>query len=131
MWALANDYVSVVPVQFDLTNYKLKTKLEKTVAGMIFKKDNLKMGIILGIFGPAIGLIVIYFLKFSSVSFSEFFDLIINTNRLITSIGSLSLIANVVLFTIYINTHKDNTAKGIFLVTLVYGISLLILKVLN
>lgn len=98
---------------------------------MIFKKDNLKLGIILGLFGPAIGLIVIYFLKFSSVSFSEFFDLFINTNRLITSIGSLSLIANVVLFTIYINTHKDNTAKGIFLVTLVYGISLLILKVLN
>ena len=29
VWALANDYVSVVPVQFDLTNYKLKTKLEK------------------------------------------------------------------------------------------------------
>lgn len=98
---------------------------------MIFKKDNLKLGIILGLFGPAIGLVVIYFLKFSSVSFSEFFDLFINTNRLITSIGSLSLIANVVLFTIYINTHKDNTAKGIFLVTLVYGISLLILKVLN
>ena len=71
---------------------------------MIFKKDNLKLGIILGLFGPAIGLVVIYFLKFSSVSFSEFFDLFINTNRLITSIGSLSLIANVVLFTIYINT---------------------------
>lgn len=27
--ALANNYVSVVPVQFDLTNYVLKTKLEK------------------------------------------------------------------------------------------------------
>jgi 5'/3'-nucleotidase len=29
VWALANQYVSVVPVQFDLTNYVLKTKLEK------------------------------------------------------------------------------------------------------
>jgi 5'-nucleotidase len=28
VWALANNYVSVVPVQFDLTNYKLKQKLE-------------------------------------------------------------------------------------------------------
>ncbi len=28
VWALANNYVSVVPVQFDLTNYELKTKLE-------------------------------------------------------------------------------------------------------
>jgi 5'-nucleotidase len=29
VWALANHYVSVVPVQFDLTNYVLKAKLEK------------------------------------------------------------------------------------------------------
>lgn len=30
VWALENNYVSVVPVQFDLTNYKLKSQLEKT-----------------------------------------------------------------------------------------------------
>lgn len=29
VWALANNYISVVPVQFDLTNYVLKAKLEK------------------------------------------------------------------------------------------------------
>ncbi|MES2847934.1 MAG: 5'/3'-nucleotidase SurE [Bacteroidota bacterium] len=29
VWALKNNYVSVVPVQFDLTNYKLKSQLEK------------------------------------------------------------------------------------------------------
>ncbi len=29
VWALENNYVSVVPVQFDLTNYKLKKELEK------------------------------------------------------------------------------------------------------
>jgi 5'-nucleotidase len=28
VWALANNYVSVVPVQFDLTHYKLKEQLE-------------------------------------------------------------------------------------------------------
>jgi len=30
VWALENNYVSVVPVQFDMTNYVLKAKLEKT-----------------------------------------------------------------------------------------------------
>jgi 5'-nucleotidase len=30
VWALEHNYVSVVPVQFDLTNYVLKSKLEKT-----------------------------------------------------------------------------------------------------
>ncbi|MEO6812545.1 MAG: 5'/3'-nucleotidase SurE [Ginsengibacter sp.] len=29
VWALEHNYVSVVPVQFDLTNYKLKEELEK------------------------------------------------------------------------------------------------------
>ncbi len=29
VWALDNNYVSVVPVQFDLTNYTLKSQLEK------------------------------------------------------------------------------------------------------
>jgi 5'-nucleotidase len=31
VWALENNFVSVVPVQFDLTNYTLKSKLEKTL----------------------------------------------------------------------------------------------------
>jgi 5'-nucleotidase len=29
VWALDNNYVSVVPIQFDLTNYKMKLELEK------------------------------------------------------------------------------------------------------
>ena len=30
VWALANNYVSLVPVQFDLTHYRLKQQLEQT-----------------------------------------------------------------------------------------------------
>lgn len=30
VWALANNYVSVVPVQFDMTNYTIKQQLEST-----------------------------------------------------------------------------------------------------
>lgn len=98
---------------------------------MIFKKDNLKLGLILGLLGPLIGLIVVYFIKFPEISFKDFFDMLLHTNRLITSVGSLSLLANVVLFTIYVNTHRDNTAKGIFIITLIYGIGILLLKILN
>ena len=98
---------------------------------MILKKDNLKLGLVLGFIGPVLGLIVIYFLKYSGYVFSEFIETFLNDNRLITSIGSLSLLANVVLFTIYVNTHRDQTAKGIFLITLIYGIGILVLKVLN
>ena len=98
---------------------------------MIFKKDNLQLGIALGILGPVLGIVVIYLARFSSAGFGIFLEEFLHNNRLITSIGSLALLANVILFTIYINTQRDRTAKGIFLVTLVYGIAILILKVLN
>ncbi|HYC41149.1 MAG TPA: hypothetical protein VEB63_11755 [Chitinophagaceae bacterium] len=97
----------------------------------MIKQDNLKLGLILGLIGPALGLVVIYFIKFPSQSFFEFFDFFIRDNRMITSIGSLSLLANVILFTIYINVHRDQTAKGIFIITLIYGIAILLLKILN
>ena len=98
---------------------------------MIFKRDNLKLGIVLGLIGPLLGLIVIYFVKFPSSAFGDFLEDFFSDNRLLTSMGSLSLLANVVLFTLYVNTHRDKTAKGIFIVTLIYGIGILLLKVLN
>ena len=30
VWALANNYISLVPIQFDFTNYELKKELEAT-----------------------------------------------------------------------------------------------------
>lgn len=98
---------------------------------MIFTKDNLRMGLALGLLGPLLGLIVVYFIKFPSYTFKEFLDYFMHDNRMITSIGSLSLLANAILFTVYVNTHRDQTAKGIFIVTLVYGIGILVLKVFN
>lgn len=95
---------------------------------MILKKDNLKLGLVLGLLGPMIGLVIIYFLRFSSYGFGIFLDEFFQNKKLITSIGSLALLANVILFTIYVNTHRDRTARGIFLITLVFGIAILVLK---
>ncbi len=99
------------------------------MATFILKRDNLKLGLVLGLVGPVLGLIIVYFLKFSSYDFMDFLDYFFNDSKLITSIGALCLLANAVLFTIYINTHRDNTAKGIFVTTLLYGIAILIIKV--
>jgi hypothetical protein len=41
---------------------------------------------------------------------------------------TLSLLLNALLFTIYINSSKDKTAKGIFATTMVYGLIVLIIK---
>lgn len=98
---------------------------------MIFKRDNLRLGLVLGLFGPLLGLVIVYFIKFPSHKFTEFLDYFMHDNRMITSIGSLSLLANVILFTVYVNTHRDDTAKGIFVITLFYGIGILLLKLFN
>jgi hypothetical protein len=98
---------------------------------MILKKDNLKFGLVLGLLGPVVGLLIVYLVSYRGFTFGEFFNFFITDNKRITSIGALSLLANAVLFTVYINTHRDSTAKGIFLTTVIYGIGILVLKILN
>lgn len=98
---------------------------------MIFRKDNFVLGLVLGLIGPVLGLVIIYFFKFPSLSFSEFVDYFLNDNRLITSIGALALLVNAVVFAIYVHYNKYQTFKGIFLATVVYGIGILILKIFN
>ena len=103
------------------------------MALITLKKDNLKFGLILGLLGPLVGLVIVYLVKpeFRGVGFYDFLDLFIHSNKLITSIGALCLLANAIIFTFYVNTQRDSTAKGIFLTTVIYGIGILILKILN
>ncbi len=95
----------------------------------IFKTDNFKFGILIGFLGLFIGLLVIYLVKSTGFSFGEFLHFFFSQNQMLTSIGSLMLLANIVLFTLYLNSQKDKTAKGIFTITVIYGIAVLLLKV--
>jgi hypothetical protein len=99
---------------------------------LIFKKDNLKFGILLGVLGPLLAMIVYYFWVFSrTISMREYFFVLRTNLQLLTAISSISLLANAVLFTIYINTHRDKTAKGVFVSTLIYGILVLLYKLIH
>jgi hypothetical protein len=99
---------------------------------LIFKKDNLRFGILLGILGPLLAMVLYYFYNFSgTISFREYFYVLRTNKPLLTAISSISLLANAVLFTIYINTHRDKTAKGIFVATLIYGIIVLVYKLIH
>lgn len=96
----------------------------------IFKKDNLKIGLLFGLFAPFLGMLGFYFWKFSRLTLWEFIQYLGIEKRLITSMVSVSLLANAIIFTIYINSRKDETAKGIFIVTCLYAIAALILKLI-
>lgn len=96
---------------------------------MILNKDKFLLGFILGLIGPIIGFVVIYFIQYSYLSFDMFLDYFMNDKRLITSVGTLALLANAIIFAIYVHFNKYNTFKGIFLATVIYGIGILVLKV--
>jgi hypothetical protein len=98
----------------------------------MFKKDNLKFGILLGILGPLLAMVIYYLWVFSrTISFTEYLYVLTHNKQLLTAISSLSLLANAVLFTVYINTHRDKTAKGVFVATLIYGIMVLVYKLVS
>lgn len=96
----------------------------------MFKKDSLKLGIVYGFLGPVLGLVIYYFAAFYTkyVGFGEFLGYLKQYRTLLTGVSSISLVANAVLFTIFINTRRDKTAKGVFVATLIYGIAVLVLK---
>ena len=100
---------------------------------MILKKDNLRIGIALGFLAPVLAIFGYYFFKFypNDVTLGEFWQLLMQNRSFFTGLTSIALIANAVLFTIFINTRRDQSAKGVFVITLMYGIAVLLVKVIK
>ena len=96
----------------------------------MLKKDSFVFGAILGFLGPILGFIIFKMTKFQTFSFSNTLEFMWREqgHRTFSVALSLALMVNAVLFTIYINTHRDHTAKGIFVLTLIYGLFVLSIK---
>jgi hypothetical protein len=95
----------------------------------MFKKDQLRFGILLGFIAPVVGLLIYYFAQFRNVtSIPGFFYYVVTEKALLTAVTSVLLVANAGVFTWYVNMRKDRTAKGVFISTCIYGIAALIWK---
>lgn len=96
----------------------------------MLKKDSFLLGAILGFAGPIIGIMAFKLFKFSVFTFKETFQFMYYEpgHRTFTVALSLALLVNAVLFTIFINTRADKTAKGIFALTCAYGLLVLAVK---
>ncbi|HUQ67139.1 MAG TPA: hypothetical protein VM101_13340 [Flavitalea sp.] len=95
----------------------------------MLKRDDIRLGILLGFIAPIISLGVYYLVKFYPLfTLSDFFNFISTNKNQITAISVPCLVLNIALFTLYINSHRDKTAKGIFAVTLIYAVAALLLK---
>lgn len=91
-------------------------------------KDNRILGLAIGFLSPVLGFFIYYFMRFRLFSFKEFGEVLMMQKSLLSGIISLSLIVNVVIFTLFINKRWDKTATGIFIATCLYAVTALIFK---
>ncbi len=94
----------------------------------MLKKDNLPLGLVLGFLTPIIAMFAYYLIQFRLFKLSEFFQVMLQQKSLMSGIISISLIANAVVFTLYINKQIDKTARGIFIATCIYALLALVIK---
>jgi hypothetical protein len=93
------------------------------------KRNSLLFGIILGLIAPLLGMLGYYFWKFyPTYSLGAFINIITTQKALLSAISTFALFANVILLTIYLNTRKDETAKGIFIISCIYAIAAIVIK---
>ena len=94
----------------------------------VLKKNSLKFGLVLGLLVPLLGVAIYYYWKIAPNSWYAFFQYLKIEKRLLSSLTVVCLLLNVGVFTYYVNIKKDETAKEIFAITLLYGIVSLLVK---
>lgn len=94
----------------------------------MLRKDNFKLGLVLGFIAPIVGIFGYYLWRFRLFSLRDFFEVLMAQKSLLTAIISVALVANAVVFTFYINRRKDRTAKGVFVATCIYALFSLFIK---
>jgi hypothetical protein len=97
---------------------------------LFLKRDNLQLGLALGLVVPLLVVFIIYGIRFSNYGLAEYFEVLGRESRLLTFVSAWCLVANIGLFTLYINTERYNTAKGVFIITVTYGVLFLLTKVI-
>ncbi len=88
----------------------------------MLKKDNWKLGLIIGFLSPFLGFFIYYLMRFRLFTLKEFWEVLMMQKSLLSGIISLALLVNVIMFTIFINKHRDKTATGIFIATCIYAL---------
>lgn len=96
----------------------------------ILRKDDLWLGIVLGVLGPVAGFLIFYMMKFLPLgqSIGVYLNLFKDNSFLIPKVMSLSLLANGITFFLYTHYRKDETSRGILVATLIYAIVIIVFK---
>ena len=99
----------------------------------MFRKDNFIYGCILGFVAPIVGLLLLKYYKFGMLSLKEVLQFIYTQpgHGILPAGLSVSLMMNAFFFTMYVNARRDETGKGLFVTTVLYGVVILLIKYLS
>jgi hypothetical protein len=85
------------------------------------KLDNAWFGFAAGMSAPLLTLFIFYLIRYSHLSFRDFYENILVANNIITPSISLCVITNLLVFFIFIWTNRNFSARGVLFSTFVYA----------
>lgn len=94
------------------------------------KGNSIALGIILGLLTIAVVLFFFYLSQFQAYPFSEYFDKVIHNKKILAPMISLAGVPNLVLFFLFLNKNKYQTARGLIIATFILVILVILAKVL-
>jgi len=79
----------------------------------------MKLGAVLGLVAPLLGLVIFKYWKLGPLTFREAFQFLFvqPEHRLLSAALSVSLMANAIVFTLYVNAHKDKIRQRYIFIT--------------
>jgi hypothetical protein len=85
------------------------------------------LGLIIGLILPVIGFFIAS-LIFSHGNVGQFLHVLKGSHNIAAKVCTLGLLINIAPFIFYTNKRLDQTAKGIFIATVIYAVLIFLLK---
>ena len=90
-------------------------------------KDSMLLGLLLGLVIPVLGVMIFYYSKFAAVDLWQFLQ-VATKHKVLSPMLSLCAILNLGVFYLFLNKNLYLTARGIILATIIYGVTIVLLK---
>ncbi len=94
---------------------------------MSSRYNNLRLGIVLGLLAPLLGFVIIYLVSFRDMPITDYLDLLASRKKL-SSLISLSVIPNLLLFFIFIWLNYLYSARGVLASTFLFALIVIVTK---
>ncbi len=97
---------------------------------MAHRYNNIRLGVVLGLLAPMLGFVIVYLVAFRGMSLVDYIEMLVFRGKL-SSVISLSVIPNLLLFFIFIWLNYLYSARGVLASTLVFAVIVVITKFLT